>query len=157
MQILVSPKVTELMQRGVKRMQSGDFAEAERSFAKAVKLQPDFADAHCLLADARKQADKFDAALDSVKRALKLRPDWGEAWMLRGQIEALAGKFPDAEISYREAFRILGETPGGLAQLAKVLMELQRPEEALKEYDKALARAPGRLDIVAQRAAAYQG
>jgi len=46
---------------------------------QAIKLQPDFAEAHNNIGTALKEQGEFDAAIESYKRALALKPDFADA------------------------------------------------------------------------------
>jgi tetratricopeptide (TPR) repeat protein len=139
------------MQRGLQHMQAGEFIEAGRAFERAAQQMPDLADAHCFRADALMRAGKLEPALSSAERAVRLRPGWGEAWMLRGNIEALLERFAEAEATFRRAIDLMGSHPGLHANLAHVLADQGRLEEALGEYDRALEQKDA-VDIRAKRA-----
>ena len=64
---------------GLVVMQSGRSADAVSSFARAVELQPDYAEAHYNLAQAYNGVGRSPAAVGEFREALRVRPDWPTA------------------------------------------------------------------------------
>jgi tetratricopeptide (TPR) repeat protein len=147
----VTPKVAALIERGMQLVRAGDFAEAGRSFERALQQMPELAEVHAMRADALMRAERLEPALASAERALRLQPAWGEALMLRGNIEALLERYPAAEASFRQALQLGGPGPSLQANLGNVLFEQQRFAEALEAYDQALRGNPA-ADLLARRA-----
>ncbi len=54
------------------------FEDALNSYAQALKLNPDFAEAHYNRGIALAQLQRFEEALGSYARALKIRPPYAE-------------------------------------------------------------------------------
>ena len=53
--------------------------EAELSYRKAIKIKPDYADAHCNLGNILKDLDKLKEAELSYRKAIKIKPDYADA------------------------------------------------------------------------------
>ncbi len=139
----VTPQVAKLMHQGLELLKANRFLESARAFERAVQRMPDFADAHCLRADALMRAGKIEQARACAERAVRLRPDWGDAWVLRGNLEAFQERFAEAESMYRRAIALMGSRPELHANLAQALENQGRLEEALAEYERALAKIDG--------------
>src|SRR5688572_15438430 len=139
----VAPQVAKLMHQGLELLKANRFLESARAFERAVQRMPELADAHCLRADALMRAGKIDQARASVERAVRLRPDWGDAWVLRGNLEAFQDRFAEAESMYRRAIALLGSRPELHANLARALENQGQLEDALDEYERALAQTDG--------------
>ena len=53
--------------------------EAIRAFQAALRLKPDYTEAHCNLGIALYRASRTDEAIRQFQEALRLRPDYGDA------------------------------------------------------------------------------
>src|SRR5262245_28323964 len=68
----------QLYAQGVALLQKGDFVRAAASFRSALRLKPDFAEAHNALGLALGQQGQLDAAINSFREAVRLRADFAE-------------------------------------------------------------------------------
>jgi len=94
----IDPRAYDLYQRGRYRAFSNnpqELVEATRFLEESVKLEPNFAAAHAILARAyitqrffsRPEEEELDAkALEELNHALKLDPDLAEAYLARGML-----------------------------------------------------------------------
>lgn len=78
---------------GVKLMQKGKYAKAQKKFEAALKKNPNMADAYNNLGySLRKQGPaNFDKALRNYNRAIELDSQLAEAYMYRGVLHMLIG------------------------------------------------------------------
>ena len=53
--------------------------EAVACYRRALKLKPDYAEAHYNLGNALQDQGKLDEAVDCYRRAVELKPDYAEA------------------------------------------------------------------------------
>lgn len=85
------------------------WAEAERTFGRALALNPDLAEAHYGLSVALPRQDRVEAGIDHGLRAVGLRHDFPEAHFQLGAILSRLGWFERAA----QAFEItLRQRPG---------------------------------------------
>ena len=84
---------------GVGLMQAKRFAQAEKKFAQAVKLDPNFAEAYNNLAfTLRKQGSgNYKQSLAYYNKAIELKPKLAEAYMYRGVLYTQMGRKADAQ------------------------------------------------------------
>jgi tetratricopeptide (TPR) repeat protein len=81
-----------------KRFQDQEnFKEAARKYEKAVKADPNYAEAHSNLGFSYRKQGKFDKAVRSYKKAISLNPKLAEAHEYLGEAYAEMGKFELAE------------------------------------------------------------
>jgi hypothetical protein len=88
-----------------------NFAEAEREYRKAIKLEPKNAKLHNMLGTILKEQKKLKEAEHEYEKAVKLEPARAEWHTDLGQILMLQKKFPKAEKQFREALRINPNDP----------------------------------------------
>jgi Flp pilus assembly protein TadD len=98
---------------GVILLQRGQFAAAEQQIARAILINPDFADAHNNLGAALNSLGRFEEALTSFDRALKG-----------------LGRSDEALASYDKAIALRRDYPDALKNRGNLLAELKRREEA---------------------------
>ena len=101
----------------------GKLDNAFNSYNLALKLKPDFAEAHNNLGNALKDMGKTDEALNSYKNAIKLKPDYNDALnnlllilsepsspeVLSTHFDQLVKKVPESEKSAIENSEIVSE------------------------------------------------
>jgi tetratricopeptide (TPR) repeat protein len=132
---------------GLALAQQGKLSEAMEHYQTALRLKPDYADAHnnvgAVLADQGKLAE----ASEHYQRALQIRPEYAQAHYNLGAALAQQGKPAEAIAHYRQALRIkpddaLAHTNWGveLAEQGKLLEAIEHFREALRiKPDYALA------------------
>ena len=74
-----------------------NYKEAARQYEKAVKADPNYAEAHSNLGFSYRKQGKFDKAVRSYKKAIALDPKLAEAHEYLGEAYAEMGKFELAE------------------------------------------------------------
>jgi tetratricopeptide (TPR) repeat protein len=123
--------------------------EVVRLAEAAVKLAPDMAEAHRLLALGLHISLRLDEAAAEYKRTLELDP---ASKVSRGSLADLyraSGKAEEALALYNE--QLTADPKDRAARTGKVisLFELNRAEEANRELDAALAEEPRNLQLLA--------
>ena len=85
--------------QGVELMQEKRFAQAQKKFEEAVKLDPSFAEAYNNLAfTLRKQGSaNYKRSLALYNKAIELKPKLAEAYMYRGVLYSQMGQKSDAQ------------------------------------------------------------
>ena len=124
----------------------GKVADAEIALQQAIKLNPHYAEAHSLLGQLLRAQQRLDEAIVHFRQVPKLKPDDAYAWnALGGAVLARSGAnyYPEAEQCYREAMRCQPEIPEFYLNLAVLLRQRGRHEEALELFRKATELRPG--------------
>ena len=117
-------------------------AEAEASYREALRLRPDYPEAHNNLgARCGTSADLAEAEA-SCREALRLRPDFPEAHSNLGNALRDLGRPTEAEASYREALRLRPDSADAHNNLGAALQCLRPPAEAEASYREALRLRP---------------
>lgn len=130
-------------QLGLLRGQMGDFAGAESAFGQALRLQPEFPEAHynlglTLIADPQRKLD-WPAAIAEFRAALKYRPDYADALNLLGAGLTSTGDIGGAIVELRRATQLRPALAEAHFNLAIALEENDSLEEAAMEYQAAVA------------------
>ncbi|HEX6575823.1 MAG TPA: protein kinase, partial [Gemmatimonadaceae bacterium] len=123
---------------------------ARQMFNKAIEIDPEYARAHCGVADACSQLyTYFDArefnlrqADNSSRRALELAPELAEAHVARGLAVSLSKKFDEAEKEFETAIKLDPKSYEAAYWYGRSLMSAGRFEEAVRMYDRAQSLRP---------------
>lgn len=93
-----SPAVTAYNQ-GVELLKGKRFAQAQKKFEQAVKLDPTFAEAYNNLAFTlrRQGSANYQKSLELYNKAIQLKPKLAEAYMYRGVLYTQMGRKADAQ------------------------------------------------------------
>ena len=95
--IALAPGDATLRHRlGVALMESGDTRGAGEQFGEALRLSPDFAEAHLSLGDLHAQGNRFAEALRSYEAAVGYRPDYLDAHFALADTLNRMGRVTDA-------------------------------------------------------------
>jgi len=84
----------------------GQLQEAELSYRKAIKLNPNYADAYYNLGVILTNCGKLQEAELSYRKAIELNPNYANAYCNLGSVLTNLGKFQEAEFSYFKAIEL---------------------------------------------------
>ena len=131
---------------GLSLLKQGRFAEAEKKLTHAIRLVPEFAQAHENLADAHLQQGKLDDAIQSLKSAARHDPtSEGTNRKLR-ELLALVGRGKEADDIFQQSLELNPER-----QAIVEAMEHNRLGETAKAekiYRELLRRDPENVDAL---------
>ena len=117
-------------------------AEAEAAFQEALRLSPDFPEAHASLALTQMEAGEFGEAAREFERALHLRPDV-YPWRLNlGLCRSHSGDAPGAADAFQRAVQLNDRLPEGHNNLGTALLATGRLVEAEASFRRCTALAP---------------
>jgi tetratricopeptide (TPR) repeat protein len=125
--------------------QQGRLDEAEKLYARALKLQRDNFDALHLLGVLNHQRGKANEAHRLIAAALKVDPGSPDALSNLGMVLNTLKRGPEALAALDKALAIAPDHADALNNRGNVLLDLKRPEEAIKAFDAVLAAAPSHL------------
>ena len=149
----------QIVARGVSAWERDDFESALRTFEEVLAEHPMFADVHNKAGLCLAMLGRHEEALERFEAAIVLNASYAEAHLNRGIILNDLGRHEEAQ----EAFSLAGEIdqrdsrtfPSELgnriavthAQLGDLYLVANRPREAIKQYEAALAIRPRFMDI----------
>lgn len=133
--------------RGVCLGQLGRHGEAADSHARGLAHEPGNAAIWCNHGQALHDARRHDDALASYEKALALAPAAPQALIGRGAVLRALGRTAAALEDSRSALAVRGDDVVALGLHGALLADLQRHEEAVQCFDRALERDPQNAEI----------
>jgi len=133
------------LQDAIALHQQGRLAEADRLYARILKVYPEQFDALHLSGLARLQGGKAGEAHRLITAALKVAPQSPDAHANLGLVLGALKRPDDALASFDRALALAPDHLEALGNRGNALLDLKRPQEALACFDKVLAREPRHL------------
>ncbi len=119
-----------------------NFAEAEKAYQEALKINPNHTATLSNLGVAYYQQGRLEEAMSTFEKALKISPTDAETYYLLGAAQLQLGNMDEAEKSLLKALEINASLPEARFGLA-MLRKLQgRNEDAIKEFEAFLSGPP---------------
>ena len=126
---------------GCAYLRLGQTNEASQCFQRATKLDPDLPDPHNNLAGILVLRRQLDEAIAQYQAVVAVRPDFPGAFQnLVGLLKA-QGKSAEIITSYEHALRV-EETPELQNDFGNLLVSQNRPDEAIRHYERAVQLKP---------------
>jgi len=127
---------------GMSLQEAGQSEAAIQQFREAMRLNPDFAEAHYNLALVYEGAGQRQEAIRHWEEALRLEPDFPEAENNLGAALMAQGEVREAIDHYQQAVRLKPGFAGARYNLAVALEQAGRVREAIEEYKQVLRYQP---------------
>lgn len=158
----------KLVATGREAYENKEFTRAEELLSRALEIRDDLADVHNMLGVIYHNVGEMDKAKGHFERALIINPNYTDAALNLSVTYNDLGKYGEARKVYSRAMAQSKNQPSSLdpfvrgklsnmhADLAEVYKELTLYDEAITEFEKALALAPTFIDIRTRLADVYR-
>ena len=125
----------------------GNLAEAQKSFAEAVRLNPRYAIAHNNLGAVLQAQTQYESAEACFRQALSIKPDYPEAHFNLGTVLQAQGDPAGAAGQFQRAIELRPTYTRAFFQLAQVQELLRQDYAALASYQEAARLQPDDAEI----------
>ena len=122
--------------------------EATRVGEAVVKIAPDMAEAHRVMAVGLHFSLRLDEAAREYRKALELDPTLNVARGSLADLSRAAGKFDEALALYNDQLKAKPKDPAATAGIVICLLELGKRDEAMTTMTSALADNPNNLPLL---------
>jgi Flp pilus assembly protein TadD len=136
-------KTAEAMESALRYQQSGNLQEAEHTYRKILREQPNNARVCFGLAFVLQEKGGADEAIPWYQKALKLNPQFVDALYNLGSIYHQKGQLDEAVSYYEKALQLNPQLAMAYNNLGSILQQKGRFDEAIGLYQKALQQNPG--------------
>jgi len=150
------PDANALLNRGNALQQERRFEEAIAAYDLALRLKPDFMEAHNNRGNALKSLGRLEEALAAYDMVIRLAPDLAIAHFNRGFTLKDMHRLEESIASYDEAIRLKPDLAEAHLNRGNVLRSLKSLEAAIASYDRALRIRPDYADVHSNRGFALQ-
>ena len=136
-----SPEVLDFSAQS--QLANGDKDGALDTYRKLAGLVPNSAMAHYRIATVQMSMQNQGAAVDSLKKAIALKPDYLDAQVALAAVQVRSNKPDEAVAIARQIQKQLPKQPIGFSLEGDLMMLQQKPADAVKPYEQALAANGG--------------
>ncbi len=130
--------------------ETGQKAEAEKTYRVLLSRRPDFFKARFNLGRLLSERGRFEEAAVEFREYLLENPDSATAHLELAQALTQLRELDAAVEAYREALRLTPEFTAASLQLGRLLLQLQRPREAQQCLKAAVEQDPRSKDLRSQ-------
>ena len=128
--------------RGIALAAQKKLEQAVAEFATALRLRPDFAEAHNDFGNALRDQGKLEDAIAAYHTAIRVKPDFAYPHYNLGFILAAEGNLEEAIAEFRSAVRISPDDLAAHNELGLALHDQGKLEEAIAEFRAAIRIDP---------------
>ena len=140
--------------QGVAQLSRDDYGRAVQFFERATELDANYAEAWYQAGFCYGLLGRHQDALKASKTAARLRPEWAEAHINIGASSYALGQYKEAADAYRQALRV-EDTPDTQYALGLTLGKLNRTDEEILAYRRAITMKPDHANALDRLGAAY--
>jgi protein O-mannosyl-transferase len=116
--------------------------EAISHYKKAIKLKPDYPEAHSNLGAVAFYQNRFDEAISHYKKAIKLNPDYAEAYNSLGLVFLSVGEMVEAVSHYKKAIKLNPDYAEAHSNLGDMMFAEGKNKIAISLYRTAIKLKP---------------
>jgi tetratricopeptide (TPR) repeat protein len=140
---------------GFALLTQGKFDEAIGHFQEAIRLVPEFVEAHMSLGSALASKGQGDKATREFQETVRLKPDWAEAHYNLGLMLKGNGQIEEAIRQFQEVIRLEPNNADAYNDLGNALDHNGQTDEALRQYQEAIRLKPDGAEAHSNLGAAF--
>ena len=133
----------------------GSFEQAILCYKEAIKIQPDFAEAHTNAAVFLKDIGEVNEALLYAKKAVKFKPEFAPAHNNLGICLYELGRPKEAELAYKRAIALQPDYADAHNNIGNIYKDFGQVDEAIASYKKAIEINPNTFGAYDNLGATY--
>jgi tetratricopeptide (TPR) repeat protein len=119
--LVVPSKAAKEFQRSMKAFQAGDFHSAADHLEKAIRIAPDFVQAHNNLGATYINLREYPSAVAQLQKTIELAPNLPEPYHNLGLVLLLLQRLPEAETAARHALDLAPQSSSARYTLGRIL------------------------------------
>ncbi|MCI0462921.1 MAG: zinc metallopeptidase [Gemmataceae bacterium] len=134
----------------------GELTEAIAAFTRALRLDPNLAEAYTNRGATYSRTGQLDEALADLDTAIRLAPGSADAYTCRGHVRLARGEYDEALADYDEALRLAPERAAILyASRGAVGLARGAHDRAIQDYTEALCHSGEQAAVLRDRGLAW--
>ena len=141
---------------GIIAFQNKNYKTSAALLNKAIKINPNNADAHNNHATALKKLNRLDEAITSWNHAIIIRPDFIQAYNNRAYAMVELNRLDSAIEDYNKVIQIRPNLAEAYNNLGNVLNKINKFNDAIKNYDQAILINPDYAEAYYNRGTVQQ-
>ncbi len=145
------------MESGREALAQGDFQEAEKRFAKAVRIAPQYPMPYIVLSGVRSTLGKNEQAVEDAGKALEITPDAPGALLNRARAYVGLGRYAEALEDVDRALELAPGLEDAWYVRGRANAGLGRYEDAISDHTAEIQANPGDRNAYNNRGNAYRG
>ncbi len=132
-----------LNNRGFAHFRKGELENALADFNRAIRMQPQLADAYNNRGNVWQEKGDLEKALADFNQAIKLNPRHSAAFNNRANLHQLKGHLAEALADYNQSIALEPTKAIAFANRGLTLLQLGQPVKANADFKRALELNPG--------------
>lgn len=138
--------IPRVFSQAVSLHQNGDFAGAERTYARVLAAQPGHVDALSNRGLALVSLGRFEESIASFQAALSITPNAPDLYFNLGTALDELWRYDEAENAYLRCIELEPQYAPAHYNLAGLKMSASETEEAIRHFENAITADPGYVD-----------
>ena len=128
--------------QGLVKINSKKYKEAIKNYDKAIKINPQFAEAYVNRGLAEAKLGQYKEAIQDYDKAIEINPQFAESYVNRVSVKAKLGQYKEAIKDCDKAIEINPELAEAYVNRGSIKAKLGQYKEAIQDYDKAIEINP---------------
>jgi tetratricopeptide (TPR) repeat protein len=137
-------------QLALAHLQANNLQQAKAELSEAIKIAPQFVEARLLLAQLNLQSGSAQAAIEDLENLTRTMPQVREPYRILGAAYLNQKSPAKATETFRKYSALAPRDPGGVHLIGVGLQAEGKVADARKQYEAALALAPGAVEPTVQ-------